>query len=209
MRKYLKLLSLFIVAMVIFTGCVQDNPTSTPSANPQSTPQAPQQTPVPSPSNYKIGDTAKVGDWEITVKSFEAKEYFEDPSDPENEKKFVLPTLDYFFLVHVEVKNNGTVKKAFCSPTDELRLNIYYDEFNSFLPIPDLDESVEGNLYNVEIEPASTKDGFIAFSMLEGVATSGKLKLQLNIGTATLGIFDASEFTWTTPEPEPTATPGK
>lgn len=116
-------------------------------------------------AGYNVGDTAQLGDWEITVNSVEAVDSIQNTYGafkPDEGNKYIA--------INVTAKNLGTEKSTFL-PTygfsGTIGAKIVYGEYEfSGTNLLGYDD----DLHDTSLNPLSSKTGIMAFSVAEEVA---------------------------------------
>ncbi|WMI82030.1 DUF4352 domain-containing protein [Anaerotignum sp. MB30-C6] len=110
---------------------------------------------------YKVGETAVLDNWEITLNttSFEQSvedSFFSSSADEGNK----------FLVLNLSVKNNGTTAEHFTYLIDGVNVKAYYNEkyeYNSVLT------SIDGDLSSSSVEPLASSEGFVVIEMPDSV----------------------------------------
>lgn len=110
---------------------------------------------------YKVGETAVLDNWEITLNttSFEQSvedTFFSSSADEGNK----------FLVLNLSVKNNGTTAEHFTYLIDGVNVKAYYNEkyeYNSVLT------SIDGDLSSSSVEPLASSEGFVVIEMPDSV----------------------------------------
>ena len=187
--KHIKTFVALMLALVIMIGCAPTSTDPTPSPKDEviSSPKSdPTMTPDQSESAYAIGDKVTVGNWEITVESFDVKDQV-----PASYGSFKPDSGNKYVVVNLEVKNNGSSMETFW-PTvsfgkDYVKAIIAYGEY-TFSSSQLLGH--EDDLHDTALNPLSSKKGIIAFSVAEEAAISGELQLKIIEGGKAVCVFD-------------------
>lgn len=116
-------------------------------------------------AGYNVGDTAQLGDWEITVNSVEAVDSIQNTYGA-----FKQDEGNKYIAVNVTAKNLGTEKSTFL-PTygfsGTIGAKIVYGEYEfSGTNLLGYDD----DLHDTSLNPLSSKTGIMAFSVAEEVA---------------------------------------
>lgn len=168
-------------------GIASDDPSQEPSDDPdQGNSQGPSDQPQPSeaPSDtpasnpptsstdanmLSIGDSVTLGDWDILVTDF----YYTDKIDMGSYTYYDSEEGNQFAVAVVRVTNNGTELDTFLPPialSSDIQANIYYAgkyEYSSSILL-----GVNEDLHNQTLNPLTSKEGIIAFSVPDLVVNS-------------------------------------
>lgn len=168
--KNVVLVGLVFLVIALFSGCSQESNSATsvkksvatqPSSVQQEQTETSQETTASAETNYNIGDTAILNDWEVTLESapFEksvSTEYLSSSASDGNQ----------FLVLNVSVKNNGTESRYFTAMLGGVNIKAYYNqkyEYKITLTMIDGDMALE------QIQPLATAKGFIVIEMPETV----------------------------------------
>ncbi|RXZ81142.1 DUF4352 domain-containing protein [Paenibacillaceae bacterium] len=141
-----------------------ENAEKAAAEEPESDPE-PEKTPT-----SQIGDMINVGDWEVTLESFEFKEELS-----ESIMTFSPDEGNVYGVATIKVKNNGGQANTFLpviSSRDDVKLSLKYDEkydfsYSNMLGLSD-------QLHMERLNPLSTKSGMVIFTVAEEVKDSDK-----------------------------------
>ncbi|MCR8659556.1 DUF4352 domain-containing protein [Paenibacillus endoradicis] len=171
-KTYLMIITL--VALIIISGCAatkqnnsSTNATSTPtpdaSGETAPTPE-PTEEPNESEASYAQGDKITLGEWDITLDSFEFNEKVSDDvftSSAEEGNKFIV--LNYTVL------NNGKESSKFTGMLGSIKMNaLYKDEYE----YGSTTTMIDGDLSKSTVKPLSSKTGFVVIEVPDLVADS-------------------------------------
>ena len=131
-------------------------------------------TPSPDP-NFHTGETAIIGNWEITVDSFEVKDTIDMSAytyyTPDEGNKYVV--------ANMTIKNIGTEIDVFCPSfsisNKDVRVKIVYQNTYEYSASSLL--GCDKELHDDSMNPLTKGSGFIAFSVVEEAITANELKL--------------------------------
>ncbi|WP_353452872.1 DUF4352 domain-containing protein [Staphylococcus coagulans] len=154
---FIVLAILFSACTAIFTGNDKDSSNSTKNGS----------------KEYKVGDTAKNGDLEVTVNSVENLNQVGNS---------VLPTSakDTFVVVDVTIKNNGNEALTIDSHMFKLKSDDKTAEADSGASISanqSEDGSITDSFFLEQVNPDSTTQGKIVFDVSESFANADNKKL--------------------------------
>lgn len=125
---------------------------------------------------YKLGDTAKNGDLEISVNSVENMTSVGPSSLPTNAK-------DTFVVVDVAVKNNGDESLTIDSNMFKLKSGsktFDADSQASMSANQSEDGNIENSFFLEQVNPDSTTQGKVVFDVSENIANTNDKKLEIN-----------------------------
>lgn len=149
-------------------GAEETDPADEQEAEVAPEPEAePEPEPEPEPEaelTYAPGDKFVVGDWEITLDSFEfnqkvSDDYFSSSADEGNK----------FLVLHFSLTNNGKEAENFANMFGGISLKAIYKgdyEYGATMTM------INGDLHGDSVKPLATKKGFIVFETPDQVADS-------------------------------------
>lgn len=153
-----------------------DDPSEPPSqTDSPASPDLPQSSENPSPApadntnSLTIGDSTSLGDWDILVTDF----YYTDKIETSPYTYFHPDAGNQYAVVAARVTNKGRAANRFLpsvSTASDVRTKIYYAneyEYDSSLLL-----GVDKDLHDSSLNPLTSKDGIIAFSVPDVVANS-------------------------------------
>ncbi|BAS45768.1 hypothetical protein SSCHL_0988 [Staphylococcus schleiferi] len=157
---FIILATLFSACTAIFTGNNGDSNNSTKNES----------------KEYKIGDTAKNGDLEVTVNSVETAKQVGPSALPETAK-------DMYVIADVTIKNNG--KDSLTIDTNMFKLKsgdktANADSKGSISANQSEDGSITDSFFLEQLNPESTTQGKVVFDVSENIANSDNKKLIIN-----------------------------
>lgn len=135
---------------------------------PQSS-ESPSSAPASGTNSLSIGDSATLGNWEISVTDF----YYADKIETSPYTYFHPDEGNQYAVVTAQVTNNGTQMDTFLPSInigDDVWANLYYAnkyEYSSSVLL-----GVDKDLHNASINPLISKTGIIAFSVPNVVVNS-------------------------------------
>ena len=160
------------------SGAASSPAASTAPAAPTPTPDTP--SPSPTSALLKVGDTAALGDWSVTVVSFDVTtsikngDYFSFNADDG----------DQYVIVTLTVKNNGAAAASFYPSysfsNDDVSGELLYQNTYEFSSTNLF--GYDQDLHDASLNPLSSRTGVIAFSVADEAATSNELTFQLTCG---------------------------
>lgn len=109
-----------------------------------------------------IGDSATIGDWDITVTDF----YYTDRIETGTLGYYHPDDGSQYAVIAARVTNNGTASDIFLptiSGNDDVEAHLYYA--GKYTYAPSMFIGVDGDLGSDVINPLASKDGIIAFSV--------------------------------------------
>lgn len=176
MKKWSILLALCLSACCVLSACAGDANSSAPANSAQQSAPVestaaptPSETPAES-STFKVGETATLGGWDISVTGFELSgridngySYF-DPGEG-----------NQFGIVSVSVTNQGTEAGSFL-PTvgfgDDVTVKIIYNSQYEYSSTQLL--AYDQDLHDEFLNPLSSASGVIAFELPDAVANGAE-----------------------------------
>ncbi|URN94895.1 MAG: DUF4352 domain-containing protein [Candidatus Pristimantibacillus lignocellulolyticus] len=180
-KTYLMIITL--VALIIISGCAgtkpnnnstNATPTPTPDASEETTPTPePTEEPNESEASYAQGDKFTLGEWDITLDSFEFNKEVSDDiftSSAEEGNKFIV--LNYTVL------NNGKESSTFTGMLGSIKMKaLYKDEYE----YGSTTTMIDGDLSKSTVKPLSSKTGFVVIEVPDVVAdTEDSLVLSID-----------------------------
>lgn len=169
MKKFM--LSLLGVSLLLLSACNSTNLTATEDNNQLKKPdieteQISEPTPTPGTSLLSIGDSAPLGDWEISVTDF----YYTDKIDMSSYTYYHPDEGNQYAVVVAQVTNNGTAMGTFLptySMSNDVRAKIYYaDKYEYSASVL---FGVDDDLHDETLNPLTSKEGIIVFSIPDAV----------------------------------------
>lgn len=167
MKKRITLVALAAVIVVALSSCGgnADTPES-PSIENNAVQSELTANPTPSTEDeipaIAIGDSANLGDWKITVNSFEILEEISVSEyscyTPDDGNKYAV--------IHATIANEGKEMGSFLptfSMQDDVRTSIFYDgdyEYSASVLM-----AYDADLHDSDLNPLSSKDGCIVFEI--------------------------------------------
>ena len=125
---------------------------------------------------YKIGDTAILGDWEITVTSAEFMSEISDNSYEYFTSAFHPEEGNVFTVVSVTVKNQGQEADTFLPSYpigNQVSARLKYDNGNYEFNATNL-LGYEKDIHDEFLNPLSSKEGIIAFDVVKSASEDDK-----------------------------------
>ena len=149
----------------------------TPSAEPQIS-----ESPEPATDIKVIGETVMLGEWEITLNSVNTV-----PEIGASYGSFQPDADNLYVVANLTIKNLAKEAATFIpmfSMYDDIRAKVLYQgeyEYSSTNLL-----GLDTDLHNRNLNPLSSTEGIIAFEIVEDVATSGDLTLNLSNGVESI-----------------------
>lgn len=165
------LIGLLGISMLFLSACNSasspSNATGNQSQKPSAaTEQPPEPTPTPSTSLLSIGDSATLGDWEISVTDF----YYTDKIDMTSYTYYHPDEGNQYAVVAVQVANKGKDASTFLptySLSNDVRAKVYYAGEYEYSATNLL--GVNEDLHDSTMNPLASKEGIIVFSVPDEV----------------------------------------
>ena len=196
-KKFLLVLVLVLAVMVTACGDGASQSTSPSEApTPDNTSAVATQPPAdirpvisaePIACIFAIGQTVMLGEWEITLDSFDVV-----PEIAASYGSFQPDGGNVYVVTSLTIKNLAKEAATFLpmvSMSDDIRAKVLYqgeDEYSSTSLL-----GHDTDLHDRNLNPLSSTEGIIAFEIVEDVATSGDLTLNLSNGVESI-TFDLS-----------------
>lgn len=186
-NKITTLVTVALCAFLLFTGCSNKGSASAPSQSKpnstadsvESTESKPAESEPPKETNLAINDSATLGDWEIIVTDAKVVD-----SIAASYGSFIPDDGNKYIQVFISISNNGKKADTFLpiiaygdAVTTKLIYGEDYEFSSSNLFGYDLD------LHNASLNPLSTKEGELAFTVPDKVAgADGELLITFKSG---------------------------
>lgn len=124
---------------------------------------------APNPNSLSIGDNTILDHWEISVTDF----YYTDRIETSPYTAFAPDPGNQYAVVAARITNNGTESDTFLpaiSTSFDVRATVYYA--NTYEYSPSFLLGVSEDLHDSSLNPLTSKDGIIVFSVPDAVANS-------------------------------------
>ena len=130
------------------------------------------------PKHLTVGESSRIGDWEVTLTSFEVLKKVDSSFGyftPDEGNRYVVA----YFTVKNAGEDSGTFLSQY-SIYGRLRAKILYQNDYEFTSTNLLGH--DNDLHNKSLNPLTSISGIIAFDIVQEVAESGELVLELSQG---------------------------